>query len=156
MQVLFMIFFLLFLTSTYFCITPWTQDVNRMYRRCSRCLLKSLCTFALHPLSRSYVDYMHDIGGLFLLCLAWICGFFFAQLRDFLVLKLVVVSGTLSNILDGVKNSSKMNTFSWLFKTLRHIKYPLKIKNYVYFAQSRTQQFENNCFLSKLFVRLKW
>ena len=60
----------------YFCITPWTQDVNRMYRRCSRCLLKTLCTFTLHPLSRSYVNYMHDIRGLFIFCLAWICGVF--------------------------------------------------------------------------------
>ena len=76
MQVLFMIFFLLFLTSTYFCITPWTQDVNRMYRRCSRCLLKSLCTFALHPLSRSYVDYMHDRGFISSLSSMNMRGFF--------------------------------------------------------------------------------
>ena len=32
--------------------------------------------------SRGYVNYMHDPGGLFLLCLAWICVFF-AQLRVF-------------------------------------------------------------------------
>ena len=151
----FSIIFNFYLLLYYSLDTGRKSNVQKMFWMSSELLMHVHFTSLVQELCWLYAWH----GGLFLLCLAWICGVFlvfFAQLRDYLVLKLVVVSGTLSNILDGVKNSSKMNTFSWLFKTLRHIKYPLKIKNYVYFAQSGTQQFENNCFLSRLFFRLKW
>ena len=49
----------------------------------------------------------------------------------------------------------KMDKFRWLLKTPQLVKYPSKIKNHIYFAQSFTQWFKNNCILSKLFFHLK-